>query len=117
MREFNESRMVKGISRLGLTVRVQTADGWQEGRGVLYPLRQESSKWGSVTVCTEGVAQEQRYLLFCPRELLAGCQPGDEIVQDSRRFRLIWKDDFVCRWGSYVKACLRKMSEEDADEQ
>lgn len=117
MRGSNERHIVTSIRKIGLPLRVRTENGWREGRGVLYPLRWEQTQWGSLSVQTEGIAQSLRYLLYCPHELLEGCGYGSEIVQDGERFVMIWKDDFVSRWGGYVKACLRKVTGEDEDEQ
>ena len=108
-------RLEKAIEMNGSRIRAETADGWREGKGVLYPLRYRQNEWGSVAHQREGRSDSQRYLLFCAPELLEKCDYGCEIDFGNERYLLIWKDICRCRFGNYIKACLLRITEEEGN--
>ena len=109
--------IARNIEQIGVPIRVETNSGWQEGKGVLYPVRYQQQKWGGVEHIPEGYSDDGRYVLFCPCTLLADSHYGSEIVQGNHRFVLVWKDDYSESCGGYTKAGLKKMTEESEDGQ
>ncbi len=105
------------IRQTGVEIYVETEDGLKKGIAVIYPMRYRQKQWGGVERNEEGRSDAKRYFMFCAPQLLEKADFGAYIYEGRNKYRLIWKDEFVCRIGGYVKACLRKVAEEKNDEQ
>lgn len=99
--------------KIGCKVSVENDSGVKKGYAVIYPSRYKQSLWGGNENKSEGRAEVERYLMFCGRELLDGAAYGSIISDGKNRFMLVWKDEYLCRLGGYVKASLRKITEEE----
>ena len=105
------------IRKTGVEIYVETEDGLKKGTAVIYPMRYHHKQWGGVERSEEGRTDAKRYFMFCTPQLLEKANFGAYIYEGRNKYRLIWKDEFVCRIGGYVKACLRKVVEEKGDDE
>ncbi len=99
--------------KIGYRVFVENGPDAREGYAVIYPLRYSHDLWGGNETKSEGRTEINRYLMFCGRELLDGAEYGSAVSDGKNRYMLVWKDEYSCRLGGYIKAVLRKMTEEE----
>lgn len=99
--------------KIGCRVSVENGSDIKKGYAVIYPLRYSHDIWGGNETKSEGRTEINRYLMFCGRELLVGTGYGSVISDGKNRYMLVWKDEYSCRLGGYIKAVLRKMTEEE----
>ncbi len=101
------------IRKIGIPVRVEDSSGSRSGRAVLYPMRVFHKEWGGVEYQPEGRSEPGRFVMFCEEGLLKGVDDGCVFFAGEHCYRLVWKDETVCRFGGYIKACLRLMTKEE----
>ncbi len=97
------------VDRVGKCISVYTGKGIYTGRAVVYPIRNETKSYGDMNNEYEGICDSGRYEMFCDSELLKYAVHGDTVICGENSYVLLWKDEFSCRAGSYMKSCLKKV--------
>ncbi len=100
------------IGRIGCPVTVESREGLKTGKAVFYPLRFDQRQWGGLSRTDEGRQDMKRYQMFCGRELLEGSGYGSRIYAGNESYILIWQDEYEHPSGQYIRACVRKVTEE-----
>ncbi len=106
----------KAIGSIGSAVTVESSMGLKNGRAVISPMRYYKNRWGDVGHEPEGRTEPRRFAMFCSNGLLKDSGYGSVVYQGRDKYVLIWKDEMSSRVGSYTKACLRKVTEEESED-
>lgn len=103
------NRFEKSLRKIGGEVTVQTNNGTLTGRAVIYPVRYKTNSDGDIQNVCEGVSEPERYVMFCDDGLVKNAEPRDIVNCRECSYMILWKDEFSCRAGSYMRVYLKKI--------
>ncbi len=110
MKEYERvsENIKRAIEKIGREVTIVTAAETKKGTAVIYPIRYEQNMSGGIILSDEGRTDPERYMMFADSRLLKGACYGDTVLDEKQQFTVLWVDEYECRVGNYMKACLRK---------